>query len=151
MWVWCEEAKVDIYWYFTSLFLCLPNLAEPQKQWSSCNSPHILATVWHHWLCLFAVILSRIPNTGWRWGVVLCPTRPSLSAAQQQTVAQIVCPTLLVTSLMSPCHCVEALVRTQRSLKVSTNILISNCSADYTFIFVSLKLIYKMFVLNFLF
>lgn len=108
-------------------------------------------TVWHHELCLFAVILSRTPNTGWRWGVALCPTRPSLSAAQQRTVAQIVCPTLLVTSPMSPCHCVEASVRTQRSPKVSTNLLITNCITDYTFTFVSLKWIYKMFVLNFLF
>lgn len=71
------------------------------------------------------VSLSRFLNTGWRWGGALDLSLLSLWAARQQTAALNVCPTLLATSLTSPCRCVEVLERTQRSLKVHRNLLAS--------------------------
>lgn len=65
-----------------------------------------------------SVSLSRFLNTGWRRDVAPGPSRPSQWVAPQQTAAQSVCLTLLVTCPTSHCRCVEALVRTQRSLKV---------------------------------
>ena len=68
------------------------------------------------------VSLSRFLNTGWRWEGALDLSLLSLWAAQQQTAALSVCPTLLATSLTSPCRCVEVLERTQRSPKVHRNL-----------------------------
>lgn len=73
-------------------------------------------------VCVSPVSLSRFLNTGWRWGGALDLSLLSLWAAQQQTAALSVCPTLLATSLTSPCRCVEVLERTQRSLKVLRNL-----------------------------
>lgn len=73
-------------------------------------------------LSVFSASPSRILNTGSRWEGALGPSRPSLLAAQQQTAALSVCPTRPVTSLTSPCRCVEVLVRTRRSLKVPSNL-----------------------------